>query len=343
MNKRLLLGLAAVILVLGAFMAWLSPGDPAADAADPAMAHTARAGGSSAGHVAPATFSTGTEGLPPSLQGTEVDGELEVDAQGRLRITGGIRRVFDYFLSAVGEEPLETILKRIRAYLRHKLPAGAAADAERLLDSYIGYKRALDAMPQVQATPGQLDLPALRRQMQQLQSLRTQFFTPEVVTAFFGDEDTYDRYTLERLDLMQDKSLTPQQRAERLAALEQQLPEALRESIRVINQVQNLDALTQDWKRRGGSAAELRGIRETLVGPEATDRLEALDRENAQWDQRMSAWHAERATILGNKALSEQDRQRQVEEARRSRFSDAERLRVESLELMHDRGEVVTR
>lgn len=343
MKKRLLLGIVAAVLVLVALMAWLSPGDPAADASDPAMAATARIGGSSAGHVAPSSFATGTEGLPPSLQGTEVDGELEVDAQGRLRITGGIRRVFDYFLSAVGEEPLETILKRIRAYIRHKLPAGAAAEAERLLDSYIDYKRALDAIPQVQATPGQLDLPALRRQMQQVQSLRTQFFSPEVITAFFGDEDIYDRYTLERLDLMQDKSLSPQQRAERLAALEQQLPESMRESIRVINQVQNLEALTQDWKRRGGSAAELRQLRETIVGPEAADRLEALDKENAQWDQRMASWYAERAAILGNKALSEQDRQRQVEEARRSRFNDSERLRVESLELMHDRGEVVNR
>lgn len=343
MKKRLLLGIVAAVLVLVALMAWLSPEDPGAGAPDPAMAATARIGGSSAGHVPPASFTTGTEGLPPSLQGTEVDGELEVDAQGRLRITGGIRRVFDYFLSAVGEEPLDTILQRIRAYLRHKLPAGAAAEAERLLDSYINYKRALDAIPQVQASPGQIDLPALRRQMQQVQSLRSQFFTPEVIAAFFGDEDTYDRYTLERLDLMQDKSLSPQQRAERLAALEHQLPAAMRESIRVINQVQNLDALTQDWKRRGGNAAELRQIRETIVGPEAADRLEVLDRENAQWDQRMASWYAERAAILGNKALSEQDRQRQVEEARRSRFSDGERLRVESLELMHDRGEVVNR
>lgn len=343
MKKSMLIGFVAVLLALGGLLYWLSPGAPADATADPAMAAAAAAGGTGAGHVPPASFSTGTEALPPSLQGTEVDGELEVDAAGRLRITGGIRRVFDYFLSAVGEEPLESILKRIRAYIRHKLPAGAAAEAERLLDSYIAYKQALEGVPQAQASPGNVDLAALRRQMQQVQSLRTRFFTPEVITAFFGDEDTYDRYTLERLDILQDKALTPEQRAARLAAVEQQLPESMRESIRVINQVQNLDAMTREWKQRGGTAAELRQIRESLVGPEAADRLETLDQENAQWDQRMAGWYAERDAILANRNLSEQDRQRAVEEARKTRFSAQELVRAESLERIRDRGEVVNR
>lgn len=342
MKKIVLLGVAAVLLSIVAFLYWLAPGD-GATASDPAMEAAAAAGGTGAGHVAPGSFVTGVEGLPASLQGTEVDGELEVDAAGHLRITGGIRRLFDYFLSAVGEEPVETIIKRIRAYLRHKLPAGAAAEAERLLDSYIGYKRGLDALPQVAAGAGQVDIEAVRRQMQQVQALRSQFFNPEVIAAFFGDEDTYDRYTLDRLAILQDKALTAAQRAARLAALEQQLPEQMRESIKVINQVQNLEALTQDWKKRGGSAAELRQIRESMVGAEATDRLEALDRDNAQWDQRMNGWLAERAAILANQGLSEQDRQAQLASLRNSRFSEAERVRVQSLELMHDRGEVVNR
>lgn len=341
MKKSVLIGIVAALLALGGLLYWLAPGDDSAT--DPALAAAAASGGTGSNHVPPATFTTGVEGLPPSLQGTDVDGELELDASGHLKITGGIRRVFDYFLSAVGEEPLDSILKRIRAYIRHKLPAAAAAEAERLLDNYIGYKRGLEAIPQVGGGAGQLDIDALRRQMQQVQALRTQFFTPEVITAFFGDEDSYDRYTLARLDLLQNKSLSPTQRADQLAALEQQLPESMRESIRVINQVQNLESLTQDWKQRGGSAAELRQIRESIVGPEAADRLENLDRENAQWDQRMGSWHAERAAILGNKALSEQDRLLQVDEARKSRFSESELVRVESLEKIHDSGELVKR
>ncbi len=285
-------------------------------------------------------FVTGLEGLPTSLAGTDVDGELEVDAQGRLRITHGVRRVFDYFLTTVGEEPLATVLARLRAYIRHRLPPSAAAEAEHILDGYLAYKQALETLQErVQRSDGSIDIGAVRRQMQEVQALRSQFLSAEVVTAFFGDDDAYDRYTLSRLDVLQNPGLSPLQRAQQLAALEQQLPEALRQSLTAINQYQNLEALTADWRARGGSAAELRQLRENLVGPEAADRLEGLDRERSDWDRRLSAWLAERAAILGNRSLGEADRLRQLADARAQRFSETERLRVESLELMHDRGE----
>lgn len=337
MKKAPVISVVIVLVALAGVLAWWSA-DDAATGIDPVTGMPVGAAGSLP-HTPPATFTTGTESLPGSLQGTEVDGELEVDANGHLRITNGVRRVFDYFLSAVGEEPLESIIARIRAYIRHKLPAMAAAEAEQLLDSYLNYKRGLEAVQQVQATGATLDLDAVRRQMQQVQALRSQFFTPEVVAAFFGDEDVYDRYTLARLEVMQNKSLSPTQRAQQLAGLEDMLPPAMRESLKVVNQVQDLEALTQDWKRRGGTTAELRQIRESVVGPEAANRLEALDQERASWDQRMTAWYAERQAILGNASLSESDRQQQVAELRRQRFSEAERTRVESLEHMHDRGE----
>ena len=80
-------------------------------------------------------FKTGIENMPKSLSDTEVDGALEVDAAGNLMISRSIRQVFDYFLSAIGEEDLTTIISRIRAHIRYKLPAKAAAQAEQILDS----------------------------------------------------------------------------------------------------------------------------------------------------------------------------------------------------------------
>ena len=45
-------------------------------------------------------FTTGLENLPRSLQGTEVDGEIIIDENKQLVVTEGLRRLFDYFLSA---------------------------------------------------------------------------------------------------------------------------------------------------------------------------------------------------------------------------------------------------
>lgn len=341
MNRKAI-GLAAVVLLLivgGLY--WLSPSDGGASSGAYSVdSGSEGADGMRASAVTPSSFKTGLEGLPGSLSDTEVDGEFEVDANGHLKITNGIRRIFDYFLSAVGEEPVESILARIRAYIRHKLPAGAAAEAEKILDGYIAYKRGLESVQQV-APPsnGQMDLDAVRYQMQQVQALRTQYLSPEVISAFFGDEDAYDRYTLARLGVMQNKQLSPAARAQQLAALEQQLPVALQESMKAINQYQNLQSLTEDWQARKGTPAELRQIRESLVGPEATDRLESLDRERSDWDRRMTSWLGERAAIMANASLGEQDRQRQVDAARLQHFQPAEIVRVGSLERMHDRGE----
>lgn len=345
MKKSVAIFLALALAGIGGLLYWLAPDSNDTLAANdlPAPAATAAAGAAEPAHQAPASFTTGVEGLPASLQGTDVDGELEVDANGHLKITGGIRRLFDYFLSAVGEEPIETILKRIRAYIRHKLPSEAAAEAERLLDSYVGYKKALEAIPEVQASGNRFDVAALRQQKQQVQALRNSYFSPEVITAFFGDEDVYDNYTLARLEVMQNKDLSASQRAQQLAALQSQLPPQMQEQIKTITQAQNLETLTEDWKKRGGSAAELRQIRENLVGPEAADRLETLDKERASWDQRMDSWYSQRAAILNNQSLSEQDKQSQLDQLRNSQFSETERLRVQALERMHDRGEVVGR
>lgn len=343
MNKKAGIGVALVLIVAAVLYGVSSGGSGVFTRDTPASTGgEASATASASTHQAPASFTTGVESLPNSLQGTDVDGELEVDASGHLKITNGLRHVFDYFLSAMGEESLESISARVRAYIRHKLPPVAAAEAEHIFDGYIAYKRGLDNIHQAQnAGNGSIDIDAVRRQMQQVQALRTQYLSPLVITAFFGDEDAYDHYTLARIELMQNKNISAAQRAQQLAVLEQQLPAATQASMKTINQYQNLEAMQADWKKRGGTAQELRQIRENLVGSEATDRLEVLDAERASWDQRMNTWYGERATLLADKNMSESDRQRQLDALRESRFNDSERKRVEALEGMHDRGETL--
>ena len=67
-------------------------------------------------------FITGLEDLPRSLQGTKVDGEIIIDANKQLVVTEGLRRLFDYFLSALGEEDEATIIQRVESYIRNHSP-----------------------------------------------------------------------------------------------------------------------------------------------------------------------------------------------------------------------------
>jgi len=82
---------------------------------------------------------------------------------------------------------------------------------------------------------------------------------------------------------------------------------------------------------QGADPSEVRELRLSLVGPEATGRLEDLDQERQQWQQRMDDFSAEREAILSYQGLAEDDKQAAIEELLENRFNANERLRVSSL------------
>lgn len=287
-------------------------------------------------------FITGLENLPASLQGTEVDGAFELDADGHLRINNAVRRVFDYFLTAVGEEPLDTVLARLRAYIRTQLPSAAAAEAEEMLAGYLAYKEALAGMQDAtQPAGGRVDPAAVRSALAQARALRQAHMSTTAADAFYADEDAMNDYMLDRLVILQDAQLSASERAGRLAARETQLPASLREATKTVNQYQNLQVLTVDWQGRAGSPAELREIRENLLGAEAADRLETLDRERAEWDGRMAAWRRARGALLAASGLDEADRRQQIDVLRSEHFRAEELARVQARERIDDAGNVL--
>lgn len=290
--------------------------------------------------VPDARYDTGLEDLPASLRGTEVDGGFEIDQDGHLVVTRRTRNLFDYFLSTLGEESLGAIVARLRAYIDHHLEAPARGEAHALLEGYLAYLSDLESISEGPAFNGeQLDVAAMRARLDQLSALRAQHLPRTAVEAFFANENAYDRYVLDRQALMQDDALTQAQRRERLTMLEQQLPPGLRESLAVAGQHLDLVSATEDCRQRDCPDSELRALREQIVGAEAADRLEALDREEAEWEQRLGNWLQQRQALLSDTSLAEQDREAQVERMRSQLFTEDEQMRVRSLEALHDAGE----
>ena len=52
----------------------------------------------------------------------------------------------------------------------------------------------------------------------------------------------------------------------------------------------------------------------------------------------MNEYLQQRDTIMKNQALSEQDRQKQVNDIKQKSFDEQERIRVDALETIHDQG-----
>ena len=333
---------AAFVLMTALLVWWKMPGEQQQNLATPTTKTQSKADKHSIASAVIAAskknasgsqpFVTGLENLPASLHDTEVDGGFELDTDGNLIISHRIRQLFDYFLSAQGEESLATIVQRLRAYIHNTLTGDAAAEAEQLLESYIGYLDDVAALDS-SVTPGQpIDPAQLRAQKEQLAAIRAGRFDAVANEAFFAEEEAYDRYTLARLEVMQDENLSADERASRLAALESQLPPELQESMRDIARYQDLQTLTQEWQETDGNPANLQQMRENLVGREAAERLAKLDQERAQWQQRVDSWLQEREAILSNAGLSDADKERQIDAARNMLFNEQERIRVRSIE-----------
>ncbi len=267
--------------------------------------------------------------LPPSFAGTQVDGQFRLDDNGNLLISMDIRRIFDYFLSAYGEESLKSSIARLEAYIRHQLQEPAEAQALALLAQYLDYKRQLIQLEK--DLPQMASLDAMRQREQAVQALRARLFSPEAHQAFFGQEEAYNLFTLQRLAIRHDASLSDQQKAEALDQLRAGLPEEMQELL--VPQLQSeLRQQTAVLQASGASSEQIRQLRLQLVGAEATERLETLDRQRQQWQKRLADYRKEKAKLEDNTGLSAEDRQQALQRLAEERFDERERLRLDAAE-----------
>ncbi|MGH8353492.1 MAG: lipase secretion chaperone [Pseudomonas sp.] len=267
--------------------------------------------------------------LPASFSGTQVDGRFHVDGGGNLLISEDIRRIFDYFLSSIGEESLPSSVERLQAYIAGQLEQPAAGQALALLEQYLNYKRELVLLEQ--ELPQLASLDALRQRETAVQALRARLFSSAAHQAFFAREEGYNQFSLQRLAIQQDASLDSAAKAAAVDQLRAGLPADLQDS--VLPQLQaELRSQTAQLQAQGASAAQLRQVRQQLVGAEATRRLEALDQQRHQWQQRLTAYREEKARIEANQGLSAGDKAAAIAQLAEARFDERERLRLEAAE-----------
>jgi lipase chaperone LimK len=294
---------------------------PASEAIRAAEQH--ERGGVRAPVVGPPGAAPEAAPLPGSLDGTEADGAIEADAAGHLVIDLELRRLFDHFLAASGEEPIATMRARIIAALRARLPGTAVAEAIDLLDRYLAYREAARGL-----VAGGDDKAAL----DQVHELRAKLLPPAVVKAFFADEEAATYAAMERRDVLADRTLSEAERARRLAELEARIPAATREgraaALAPLAEMQREDQL----RAAGASEAAITASRTAAFGADGAARLAELDRAHAAWDARLARFRAAKAVIAADAALSEAERARRIAALLEASFTESERIRVEAIE-----------
>lgn len=271
------------------------------------------------------TRTNGKFAVPASLLGSTPDGAVTVDANGRLRPSIELRRLFDYFLSAIGELDLAAIRARLLDYLGSTENPVLAAEVAALFDRYVDYQAEL---AQQSASFGAAPEDRLVGAM----ALRRRFFDAATAAAFFADEEAYAQTTLRKLQISHDLALNAEQREQRLRELEQSLPPAVQALARETSSAVLIDEQSRQFEQLGIAAEQRHRERSAAFGRAAADRLAALDRQRAAWDARRADYQRSRASILGNARLSPAERATQIEQLLRRSFSASEQRRVRALE-----------
>lgn len=299
-------------------------GDPLEERVPPAEALVAApaAGG-------PATDSPGfSPQLPGSLEGTEPVGGFLVGADGHLVPTADALAFFDYFLSASGEEPEAMLRARILAAMRARVEKPASDEAEALLDDYLGFRDELRRLAEDGEPPHELE-----RRLQWIRELRRAHFGEATAEALFGDEERTTLVDLERRRVAADPSLNESERAERLAALDAELPEHVRAARARARAPARGHQEAEAMRASGASDEEVFELRAAQFGREAAERLAELDGAQAVWNARLRAFEAELAEIEAKESdASDAAREAAVDALMREHFDEQEHLRVRAIE-----------
>lgn len=254
-----------------------------------------------------------------SMEGTRPDGAVTQSNAGLLVVDAELGHLFDYYLAGLGEKDLGAIRSEIERELDRRLKPGPAAQAKRLLASYLDYKRALAAL-EVNLKQSASVVKSARARMEAMHTLRTRFFTASESAGLFGFSDAYDRDALARIEISEDPKLTAPQRADKLAALDVRLSPAMREEREAPSRVIRTEESVRAMRAQGATDDEVYRVRAAAFSTEGANRLAELDREEAAWNGRIKLYLAERGALpAGADGVLQQlrDKYFNVEEQRR--------------------------
>ena len=212
-----------------------------------------------------------------TYQGTEPDGAIHLDEKGNVIIDKDMKRFFDYYLSAIGELPLDQMRKFLKQFAEKELNPDQLQQLLDYFDQYHNYLTKADIFSR-----SLIDNLSLQEKMNLLSKFRADSLGKEMAKAFFAEEHDYIEFVMTEKN--SDEFTGKQQdwlQAENQATEFQDVVIENRE----LNNIENIDSL------------EVNQYRVEKYGQEAADRLSQLDQQRAQWQTIVDEYFKQRQLI----------------------------------------------
>ncbi len=275
--------------------------------------------------------------LPDSLQGTQPPGGWGPDPDGHWEVTPELRLLFDYYLTALGEAPLEELVAHIRQSLA-SLPPDARREAMAVLEDYLGFRLALTELEEASGPTQSLSPGELAERLERIRALRRSTLGDAVAETFYSEDEALADYALARARILADEGLEDEERQARLTEAESMLPEHMRASRQAARSFREYREQVSELERSGAPREMIDALRAQQFGEEAAERLQEVDRERAQWDRRLAEYREEVAQLEAA-GLSEPDLAEERQRLLERHFEEHEQTRVRALEQMNRTGD----
>ncbi|MDE2419605.1 MAG: hypothetical protein KGO49_00290 [Gammaproteobacteria bacterium] len=217
LNKLIVSGLIILSVLVISLLFWLSPSNISKNDSTHTNAPSAAI---EQPKVIVTTSTLDTQRTEKLIQG------LETSPDGHLKITGKTRQSLDEFLGDQSKELSNDMMSSTKNQIHQKMKEPAATESITLLEHYATYKKELikiDAVaPQTVQQMNDDNLMAGVK-IQQISALRHEYLSPEIVQAFYGNDNSNAQYELARQRIMSINGLSDEQRQEELKALQDQL------------------------------------------------------------------------------------------------------------------------
>jgi lipase chaperone LimK len=235
--------------------------------------------------------------------------------------------MFEYFLSALGEESLQQLVLRIENTLL-TLEEPARGEALQILGAYLDYKLAVSDLEEAYGGVGRLDATQVQQRMDEIHALRRTWLNNDTADAFFAQDEAVDNFQVARIRIAQNTSLTDEQRQEAIVRAEAALPEPLREAR---DQTRRFTDYEQARQMYADDPDALRAWRNETFGEDAAQRLADLDHEQQAWNDRWQAYSDEREMLMSS-GLAGPELNTAIDRLRARYFNETEQIRAEALD-----------
>jgi lipase chaperone LimK len=206
--------------------------------------------------------------IPPtnivkSYQGSQPDGAIHLDVNGDVIMDKDLKRLFDYYLSAIGELPLDQMRKYLQQLAVQKLNA---EQLQQLLEYFDKYQNYLTKADEFSQSIG--DILSLQEKMKLLSEYRKNRLGIEMAKAFFADEQDYINFVMtdKNNDEMAEKKIDWLQAENKATEFQDVVIEN-----REFSNAENINS------------TEIDQYRLEKYGQETAERLSQLDQQRAQW------------------------------------------------------------